>query len=188
MTTSGLEKTNPSSAIQKAILVGSLTLILSPLIGNAQPKEMMMKEDFTTTITVDQSPKDVFTAINNVRSWWQGEITGNTNNLQDEFIYRMEDIHYSKQKIVEVIPDKKVVWLVTESKLNFAQDKSEWTGTKIIFEITQVGNKTQLHFTHSGLVPKFECYKNCSNAWEQLVQESLYSLITTGKGKKVFSK
>jgi hypothetical protein len=188
MTTSCLEKTNPSrkAAIGKAMLVSSLVIILVPFSGHAQ--QMMMKEDFTTTIIVDQSPKEVFTAINNVRGWWQGEINGSTNKLHDEFSYRMEDIHYSKQRLVEVIPDKKVVWLVTESKLNFTKDKSEWTGTKIIFEIFQVSNKTQLRFTHSGLVPKFECYENCSNAWEQLIQESLYSLITSGKGKKVFSK
>src|SRR5207344_512426 len=99
---------------------------------------------------------------------------------------RMEDIHFSKQKIVEFIPGEKVVWLVTESQLNFIKDKSEWTGTTISFELSEINNKTQLRFTHLGLVPKIECYGDCSNAWTQLIQESLLSLITTGKGKKVF--
>ncbi len=146
----------------------------------------MKTQDFTTTIMVQQTPKEIFNAINNVRDWWQGEIDGDTKKLNDEFTYRMEEFHFSKQKIVEVIPYEKVVWLVTESKLNFTKDKSEWTGTKIIFEISEINNKTQLRFTHSGLVPKFECYEDCSNAWTQLVQQSLLSLITTGKGKKVF--
>jgi ribosome-associated toxin RatA of RatAB toxin-antitoxin module len=142
--------------------------------------------DFSTIILVNQTPKEVFNAINNVAGWWQGEIKGGTNKLNDEFTYRMEDIHYSNQKLVELIPNKKIVWLVTESKLTFTKDKSEWTGTKIIFEISKVNNKTQVHFIHSGLVPKFECYGDCSNAWTQLIQKSLFSLITTGKGKKVF--
>ena len=141
---------------------------------------------FTTTFFVDQTPHEVFTAINNVRGWWQGEITGGTDKLNDEFDYRMEDIHYSRQKLVEVIPDKRVVWSVTDSQLSFIEDKDEWTNTRIIFDITEINNKTQVRFTHIGLVPAIECYDACSNAWEQLIQESLVSLITTGKGKKVF--
>jgi Activator of Hsp90 ATPase homolog 1-like protein len=146
----------------------------------------MTVTDYTTTILVDQTPKEVFNAINNVRGWWQGEIEGSTDKLNDEFTYRMEEFHFSKQKLIEVIPDKKVVWLVTESRLNFIKKKSEWTGTKISFEISKEQNKTQVHFTHMGLVPEIECYGGCSSAWSQLIEQSLFSLITTGKGKKVF--
>ncbi len=146
----------------------------------------MANSDFTTTFIVDQTPEEAFKAINNVEAWWQGEIKGNSSKLNDEFSYQMEDFHFSKQKVVEFIPDKKVVWLITESKLNFTKDKSEWTGTKIYFEISKINNKTEVRFTHMGLVPKFECFGDCSNAWTQLVQKSLFSLITTGKGKKVF--
>jgi len=146
----------------------------------------MTTTDFTTTILVDQTPEQVFNAVNNVRGWWQGEFEGSTDKLNDEFSYRMADIHFSKQKIVELIPNKKVVWLATESCLSFTKDQSEWTGTKIIFDIDEQDNKTQLRFTHVGLVPEFECYGACSNAWGLLVQQSLLSLITTGKGKEIF--
>lgn len=146
----------------------------------------MKNRGFSTAILVDQSPKEVFSAVNNVRGWWQGEIEGSTTKLNDEFTYRMEEVHFSKQKLVEVIPDKKVVWLVTESKLNFVKKKNEWTGTKISFEIAEQGGKTELRFTHFGLVPEFECYGGCSGAWGQLIEQSLLSLITTGKGAKVF--
>ena len=146
----------------------------------------MNDQDFTTTILVEQTTNEVFNAINNVAGWWQGEIEGSTKELNDEFDYRMMEFHFSKQKVVEIIPNKKVIWLVTDSNLNSFKHKSEWTGTKIIFEISEINNKTQLRFTHIGLVPNNECYGDCSNAWEQLVQQSLFSLITTGKGKKVF--
>lgn len=148
--------------------------------------EKALSENFTCTFFVDKTPKEVFDSINNVRGWWQGEIEGNTNQIDDEFDYKVEGIHFSKQKLIEVVENKRITWLVTDSELSFVQDKTEWTGTKIIFEITEINNKTQLRFTHVGLVPKFECYKDCSNAWEQLVQQSLFSLITTGEGKKVF--
>lgn len=60
---------------------------------------------------------------------------------------------------------KMVVWHVSGSQLNFVKDKNEWTGTEIVFEINQKGSKTELRFTHVGLVPAFECYGGCSGAW-----------------------
>ena len=143
----------------------------------------MKTSDFTTTISVDQTPQEAFEAINNVRDWWPGEIEGNTTKLNGEFSYRYKKMHYSNQKLVEVIPGKKVIWLVTESSLNFVENKSEWTGTKIIFEIFEKDNKTQVRFTHQGLVPQFECFDACSNAWTDIIRDGLRELITTGKGE-----
>lgn len=146
----------------------------------------MSTTNFTTTFLVDRSREEVFNAINQVSDWWQGAIEGNTNMLNDEFTYKMKEHHYSKQKLVELIPYKKIVWLVTESKLNSFADKSEWTGTAITFEIETFNDQTQVKFTHVGLVPTIQCYGACSGAWEQLIQKSLFSLITTGRGTKVF--
>jgi hypothetical protein len=142
----------------------------------------MNQQHFNTTILADQSPEEVFNAINNVRGWWSEGIEGNTSKLNDEFIFEVKDVHFSKQKLTEVIPGKKVVWLVTDSRMEFLKDKSEWTGTKIIFDISQTGKKTRLVFTHEGLVPGVECYDACSPAWTEYVQHSLFNLITTGKG------
>jgi hypothetical protein len=140
--------------------------------------------NFTTTISVDQSPKEVYEAIIAPEKWWSGAFQGNTKELGDEFTYRYKDIHYSKQKVNELTPNERVVWLVTDSQLNFLEDKAEWTGTKIIFEITRIGNKTQLIFTHDGIHPGVECYSACSTAWGQLISQSLFSLITTGSTVK----
>jgi len=147
---------------------------------------MTKATDFTTAIEVDNSPEEVFDAINNARGWWQGDIKGNTRKLNDEFTYEMAPHHLTRQKIVELIPGKKVVWLVTESKINFVADKNEWLNTKIVFDISRVKNKTRLTFTHQGLVPAIECYGGCSGAWGQLIGKSLFSLVRTGKGVDVF--
>jgi hypothetical protein len=143
----------------------------------------MRVQDFTTTFTVDQTPEQAFAAINNVRGWWSGGIEGSTDKLGGEFTYRYQDVHYSKQKITELVAGKKVVWLVLDSYLNFTKDKTEWNGTEITFEVSKKGKKTEVRFTHLGLVPEFECFDACSNAWGSYTNGSLRSLITTGKGE-----
>jgi hypothetical protein len=143
----------------------------------------MATSNFTTTILVGQSPKEVFNAINNVRGWWSEEIEGNTNELNAEFKYHYEDVHRCKMKIIESIPDNKVAWLVMDNYFKFTKDNNEWKGNKIIFEITEKNNQTQLQFTQVGLVPEYECYDICNGAWTTYIQKSLFNLITTGKGQ-----
>ena len=138
--------------------------------------------DFTATFTVDQTPEEVFQAITNVRGWWSGEIDGPTDELGGEFTYRYQDIHYSKQRVTELVPGKRVVWLVLDSYLEFIEDKREWNGSRVIFDIARKGNKTEVRFTHAGLVPAHECYGACSSAWSSYIRGSLRSLIATGKG------
>jgi len=158
--------------------------------GKGQPQtedeQRLSEPNFTSTFFVDQTPEEVYAAINNVRGWWQGEIAGSTDHVQDVFDYRVEGHHFSRQQIAELIPNEKVVWHVTDSRLDAFPDPSEWTGTQLIFEIKPINNKTQVRFTHIGLTPAFACYGSCSGAWERLIQESLFSLVTTGKGTRVF--
>jgi len=143
----------------------------------------MKPSDFTTTLLIDQPQEKVFNAITNVRGWWSEEIEGQTEKLNDEFTYRYLDVHRCKMKLTEVIPNQKIVWQVLDNYFSFTKDSSEWTGTKIIFDISRQDNKTQLRFTHQGLVPGYECYNACSDGWSQYIRHSLLSLITTGKGQ-----
>ncbi len=143
----------------------------------------MATSDFTTTILVDQTPKEAFDAINNVRGWWSEEVEGTTDKLNAEFDYHYKDVHICKMKIIEFVPEQKVVWLVLDNYFNFIKDQSEWKNTKIVFEISKKAEKTQIHFTHLGLVPEYECFDICFNAWTQYIQDSLKNLITTGKGQ-----
>jgi uncharacterized protein YndB with AHSA1/START domain len=142
----------------------------------------MSKQNYTTSFTIDQSPEDVFAAVNNVPGWWSGEIDGRTDKLGAEFTYRYQDLHRSTQKIREFVPGKKVVWHVVDAKIAFVKDKDELNGSDIVFEIAREDGKTELRFTHVGLVPTIECYGKCAGAWGYYINESLRSLITTGQG------
>ena len=143
----------------------------------------MNEQNFTTSIVVDQSPAEVFQAVNNPRAWWSEDIEGNPGKLDGEWSYHFGENHRSQMKTVEMIADKKVVWLVEDNYFAFTKDKTEWTGNKITFEISKVGDKTCLVFTQIGLIPTYECYNVCSGAWTGFIQKSLHGLITTGKGQ-----
>ncbi|MBC8025300.1 MAG: SRPBCC domain-containing protein [Steroidobacteraceae bacterium] len=142
----------------------------------------MTSRDYTTTIQVDATPDEVFDAINDVRGWWAGEIEGETAQVGAEFTYRYENFHTSKQRVIELVPGKKVVWRVLESQLNFVEHKDEWNGTRVEFEIAGKGVKAEIRFAHVGLVPEQECFEACSNAWGFLIKTSLRAFIETGKG------
>ncbi len=150
-------------------------------------KELFYKfiESYAATIEVAKSSQEVFNCITDVSKWWGGkDFEGKSANLNDEFIIQHPGAHYSKQKLVEVIPGKKIVWLVTESTLNWLEkDKHEWENTKMIFEITAHGNKTVLHFTHEGLVPEKESYTKCEQGWNMVIKDWLFNFITVGELK-----
>jgi hypothetical protein len=142
----------------------------------------MRNPSFATSFTVDQTPDIAYAAINNVRGWWSGDNEGTTDVLGGVFTHRYEDMHRCRIEVVELVPNRKVVWLVLDNYFDFTEDKTEWKGTKIIFDIAEKGAKTEVRFTHEGLVPDYECFNVCSNAWASTVNGSLRSLIATGKG------
>lgn len=143
----------------------------------------MDSNNFTTAILVDQTPAEVFKAINQPQRWWSDSITGHPEELNAEWNYHFRDIHRTKLKTTALVQDKKVVWLVLENYFKNAKDQSEWVGNEITFEISTVGAKTKVIFTQAGLVPAYDCYKNCDWAWTGFIQKSLSSLIATGKGQ-----
>ena len=142
----------------------------------------MSSLNYTATFSVEQSPKEAFDVIRDVRGWWSEEIEGSTAKVGDEFKYHYQDAHKCTMKLVELIPNKRVAWLVTDNYFNFTEDKTEWKGTKVVFDIAKKGDKTVIHFTHEGLDPAYECYTVCSDAWGTYIRGSLKSLIETGKG------
>ena len=142
----------------------------------------MENKSFTATIEVAKSPQDVFKCLKEVPKWWSKDFEGSSGKLHDEFVICHPGRHFSKQRLIEVIPDKKIVWYVTESNLDWLEkDQAEWTGTKMIFELTPKENKTVINFMHEGLAPGKECYDRCQQGWNMVIKERLFNFITEGK-------
>jgi len=143
---------------------------------------MTQSKDYSATFQVDTTPDAAFDAINNVRGWWSEAIDGRTDAL-GEFKYRYQNVHRCTIQITELVPGRTVRWHVVDNYFSFVTDKSEWTGTDIVFGIARKGDKTEVRFTHVGLVPAYECYDVCSDAWSTYIKGSLRNLMTTGKGQ-----
>lgn len=143
----------------------------------------MNNRNYTTAFTVNQTPEAAFAAITNVRGWWSEEIEGRTDKPGAEFKYHFRDIHRCKLKITELVPGKKVVWRVLDNYFSFTKDTTEWKGTDIIFDVSKKGDKTEVRFTHQGLVPEYECYDACSDGWGTYIKGSLRDLIAKGEGQ-----
>jgi predicted phosphohydrolase len=143
----------------------------------------MNDHDFTTAFTVPQTPHEAFAAITNVRGWWSQDVEGRTDEPDEEFVYQYKDLHRCRIKVTEAVPGQRLRWLVVDNYFSFTEDKTEWTGTEITFEVSDKGNETEVRFTHRGLTPEYECFDVCSNSWGSYINGSLKRLITTGKGR-----
>lgn len=150
----------------------------------------MKNSNYSTSIDVDLAPADVFNYFNDVPGWFKDKgFAGNSSNLNDEFIFRYGSgghAHYSKQKLVEFVASKKVVWLVTDSMINWIEkNKEEWTNTKMVFEISTKAGKTVVSFTHEGMVPALACYSSCVAGWDMIIKGWLFEFINEGALSKI---
>ncbi|MCX2678528.1 SRPBCC domain-containing protein [Galbibacter sp. EGI 63066] len=132
-------------------------------------------KDFSYGFTTPKSPEEIFNLLLVIDKWWSGlfeeTIIGESQKINDEFSFSAGGgAHYSKHRLTELVPNQKIVWEVIESKLSFLTKTDEWVNTKLRFDITQESDMTKISFTHEGLIPKFECYGNCSGAWTQYME------------------
>ncbi|MBF6226084.1 SRPBCC family protein [Nocardia abscessus] len=146
-------------------------------------KQVGQKQYFTTTFSVDRTPQEAFEAITNVRDWWSQEVEGVTDQVGGEFDYHYKDVHRCTIRVTELVPGRKVAWLVLDNYFDFIEDQAEWKDTEVVFEISEKNGGAEVYFTHVGLVPQYECYDVCSNAWVGYLGGSLRNLINTGKGQ-----
>lgn len=142
----------------------------------------MQQQDYHSSITADIAPEEVFDKISHVNEWWSTHFEGSSSKLGDNFTVRFSNGDWYKIKIDELTPGKKIVWNVTDAEQTWHEDRKEWAGTKIVFEISPLKNGSQVTMTHIGLIPEAECYNKCKVGWDYLMQKSLSMLLKENKG------
>lgn len=141
----------------------------------------MTNIDFHTTIVVNASAEEVSRKICQVNEWWAKNLKGVSENPGDRFSVYFGETYVDFQ-IKELKTGKKVVWEVTDCNLHWINEKKEWNGTEVVFELIENENMTQIDFTHVGLIPTAKCYDNCEAGWTQHITVSLANFINDGKG------
>jgi hypothetical protein len=145
---------------------------------------MKKQKDFSYSFTVKATAKESMKAISQVKKWWAKNYKGKATKLNDKFsvYFGGPDDTFVDFKISEVIPEKKVVWFVTDCNLHWIDDKKEWKKNEVIWNLTEKDGKTTIDFVHKGMTPESECYENCKPGWIHHIKDSLVTLIEKGKG------
>ncbi len=140
----------------------------------------MKNQDYQKSFIADATAKEAFENIINVGEWWTKSFKGSAKNVNDVF-----DVTFGKTtvnfKVIESVPYKKLVWLVTDCYLDWINNKTEWNDTKIVWNISEENKSVKIKMTHVGLIPGIECYKDCEAGWNQYFGESLPKLIALEK-------
>ena len=142
----------------------------------------MSKSDFNCGISAKISTSEAIKKISNVPEWWGITFAGSAEKQDDKFEVKMGGDSFFNFTVAELIPGKRVVWLVKDCNMPWYSNKKEWANTKLIFDLQENNSETELNFTHEGLTPDVECYKDCKPGWMHWIKTSLLSYFTTGKG------
>jgi hypothetical protein len=141
----------------------------------------MKQQDFRCKISANVTAEEAIESINDVSAWWAKRVEGYSQSLHDIFTVRFGETFVTFE-ITELIPNKKVVWFVTDCYLHWINDKMEWKGTSIIWELTEKGDITEIDMTHVGLTPEVECFNDCKVGWTHHIKDSLAKFLTEQVG------
>ncbi|HYB00648.1 MAG TPA: SRPBCC domain-containing protein [Ktedonobacteraceae bacterium] len=142
----------------------------------------MKHQDYHRSITASVTPQAAFEKISRVSQWWAKDFEGKSDEPNDVFTVRFKNGDWYTIKIAELIPGKKILWDVIDAEQTWHEDRKEWAGTNIVFEISPLKNGSKVTLTHSGLTPEAECYDKCKMGWDYLMQKSLSKFLTEGIG------
>lgn len=138
----------------------------------------MELKPITVTMEVNRSPQEVFAHILDIPNWWTTDFAGHNQKIGDEFTIHHPGQHFSRQRVVELEPGKRIVWLVTESDMPWLKiNPQEWTNTRMVFDLTETENGTRIHYVHEGLTPDKEGFEQVNKGWNMVIREKLFNAL-----------
>lgn len=142
----------------------------------------MNNKNYQSTITVNKPLETSFLAVTTrISEWWAKNVKGSSSSINDVFT-----VYFGKTfgtfKIVDLIPNKIVVWYTMDCYLDIFQNKELWKYNTLVWEFIPNEGSTNITMTHIGLFPGVECYEDCKLGWDFYIKESLFKLLTENKG------
>ena len=130
--------------------------------------------DILHRVGFEATPAKVYAALPSVdglAGWWTSDTSGAGDGT---LIFRFGEVGGFDMKVVELRPDKRVLWEVIDGPV-------ELVGTTVSFELVQEDEWTIVLFTHAGWAEPVEFMNHCSTKWATFLM-SLKSLVETGTG------
>ena len=133
--------------------------------------------DILHRVGINASPREVYRALttrDRLAAWWTNETQGRSE-VASVMHFRFGDVGFFDMKVLELDPEKRVVWEVTDGP-------KEWIGTEVIWDLApERAGGTTLRFKHQGWREPVDFMHHCSTKWATYLM-SLKSLLETGKG------
>lgn len=132
--------------------------------------------DIMHRVGVQAGPREVYQALatrERLAGWWASDTQGQTG-LGGVIHFRFGDRGSVDMKVLELVPEQRVVWEVTVGP-------AEWIGTRIVWALAAEGGGTTIRFRHQGWREQVDFMGHCSSKWASFLM-SLKALLETGKG------
>lgn len=146
-----------------------------------------MNQNYHKKVKVNATPKQVFEAVTkSINEWWSENFQGRAEKEGDEFTARF-GATFKTMRITFVEENRKIIWLCIDQHIETPpgiaplNNKQEWVGNNIVWEIEEEATGSIIKHTHIGLTPDVECWGVCETGWDQTLK-SLASLLDTGTG------
>lgn len=140
-----------------------------------------MSQNYQYTISAGVSAADAYRKVARVSDWWNKAATGKAQESGDRFRVDFGST-WVAFKVIEAVPNRRLVWSVEDCHLHWLEDKTEWKGTEVVWDIAAVDGVAEVKMTHVGLTPEVECFGACEAGWNFHVGKSLLKLLTEGHG------
>ncbi len=123
------------------------------------------------SVSIDAPPERVFPLAatpQGLARWWAADAT-ESDGLVDLGSFKRATV-YRLQPVRSVAP-RAAEWRCL--------GEGEWTGTRLVFELTKNDGKTRLRFTHADWKAETDYFIDCTATWGEL----MYRLKATVEGK-----